>query len=209
MEQTVSIDYKEQFRVYLLTERNVAKNTLESYCFDVEQLLSYFVQRDISVTYVTKPQLVDFLKYLKENGLTAKTLSRKISAIKLFFAFLHERYEIVNHAALLSSPKLEKRLPEYLSEEEVQTLLQASELDTSYKGIRNKVMLYLLYATGMRVTELMEISHDQIHFDTSFIHVVGKRNKERIIPLPQPLCTLLQYYLDTIYPKLLPKDVTP
>lgn len=206
--QQPDIDYKSQFESYLLAERNVSKNTFASYTKDIQQLETYCNACDVSLINITKKELTDFLKTLKDRGITAKSLSRKISAIKLFYAFLYERYHIPNHAAALTSPKLEKKLPVYLSEEEVQTLLSAAECDTSLRGIRNKVMLYVLYASGIRVTELIEMTMEQLHADTGFITIVGKRNKERMIPLPQSLFTLLNHYITTIYPKLLPKNHT-
>ncbi len=126
----------------------------------------------------------------------------------MFYSFLTERYKLANVAGVLIFPTVEKRLPNYLSEEEVQQLLAIANKDVSNRGIRNKVMLYLLYASGVRVTELVSLTVEQLHFDSGFVHVVGKGKKERVVPLPKTLLDLLRFYLDHIYPKLLPKQLT-
>lgn len=196
-----------QFHAYLLTEKRVSNNTFLAYKQDLEQLDQFLVKEKVKLNEITKRHLNSYLKRLKDQGLSAKSLSRKISSLKLFFKFLHERYKLQNCAKALIFPKLEKTLPNYLSEHEIEQLLAAANKDTSDKGIRNKVMLYLLYATGMRVTELISLTADRIYFDTGFIGVVGKGNKERMIPLPKNILELLRYYLEHIYFKLLPKSV--
>lgn len=202
------IDYQAQFEAYLLTERRVSDNTFAAYSRDIRQLCHYLKGRRVRIVKCTKEHLRAFLKALKETGVTAKSLSRKISAIKLFYTFLKDRYKLPNVAAALTFPTLEKRLPNYLSEDEVQQLLIAASSDTSFRGIRNKVMLYLLYASGVRVSELVAMTIDQLHFDSGFVHIVGKGKKERVVPLPKNLLDLLRYYIDHVYVKLLPSNVT-
>ena len=200
------IDYVAQFEAYLLTEKRVAENTFSAYSSDIRQLCQYLADKHTQIGKCTKEHLRSFLKELKGNGVGAKSLSRKISAIKLLYAFLKEQYKLPNIAGVLIFPTIEKRLPNYLSEQEVQQLLQAAEKDKSNRGIRNKVMLYVLYASGVRVSELVSLTIDQLHFDTGFIHVAGKGKKERVIPLPKSIFDMLRYYFDHVYPQLLPKN---
>lgn len=197
------IDYVAQFQAYLLTEKRVSENTFAAYSTDIDQLDLFVKKQKLTFDTVQKRQLNSFLKGIRDQGIKAKTLSRKISSIKLFFTYLHDHYKLPNPAKSLIFPKLEKTLPNYLSEDEIQKLLLAANSDNSDKGIRNKVMLYVLYATGMRVSELVHLTVDQLHFDTGFVHLVGKGNKERVIPLPKNILELLRYYLDHIYHKLL------
>lgn len=199
-------DFLTHFEMYLLTEKRASKNTFAAYKKDVEQLLDFLKTIKSDLKKCTKQQLKKFLRHLKDKGVTAKSVSRKISSLKLFFNFLHERFHIVNIATSLIFPKLEKKLPVYLTEEEIRCLFEAANKGNSYKEIRNKVMLSLLYASGIRVSELVNMNIDQIHFDSGFINIVGKGGKERMIPLPQNVLSLLRYYLDTIYTKLLPKE---
>jgi integrase/recombinase XerD len=193
-----------RFHAYLLTEKRVSNNTFLAYKRDIEQLDHYLLAEKIKFDAITKRHLNSFLKYLKDQGISAKTLSRKISSLKLFFRFVSEQYKLANSAQALAFPKLEKTLPNFLTEPEIERLLAAANRDNSDKGVRNKVMLYLLYATGMRVSELVNLTIDQIQFDIGFIRVVGKGSKERMIPVPKNILELLRYYLDHIYIKLLP-----
>ncbi len=201
------IDYQTQFTTYLLTEKRLSDNTVAAYSQDIQQLCQHLKRRRIFLEKCTKEHLRDFLKTLKGQGISAKSLSRKISSIKSFYAFLKSQYKLSNIADALIFPTVEKMLPNYLSEDEIQQLLAAANNDTSYRGIRNKIMLYLLYASGVRVSELVSLTVDGLHFDSGFIHVLGKGKKERVIPLPKNLLDLLRYYLDHIYPKLLPKHL--
>ena len=198
-----NIDYLANFHTYLLTEKRVSDNTFHAYKRDIEQLETYLKKNRIVLSDCKKNHLTQFLKYLKEEGLTPKTISRKISTIKLLFNFLNQRYQLDNSAHALIFPKVEKSLPSYLSEPEVHKLLNIANSERGYKGIRNKVMLYLMYASGMRVSELVSLTVDQIQFDTGFVRIAGKGNKERIIPLPKNILELLNFYLDNIYKKLL------
>ncbi|MFH1254129.1 MAG: tyrosine recombinase [bacterium] len=206
-DQSGVIDYYANFQAYLLTEKRVSQNTFLAYKRDIDQFGLFLKQRRVEISRCKKDHLKAFLRNLKDQGLSAKSLSRKISSIKRFFDFLNTKYEVPNISSTLTFPKIEKTLPNYLSESELKKLLNAANLDHSIKGQRNKVMLYLLYATGVRVSELVNITFDQIHFDTGFIQLMGKGNKERSIPLPKNILELLIYYRDQIYPKLIPSNV--
>lgn len=196
------------FQNYLLTEKRVSHNTFAAYSQDINQLAKFLEEERIVFEGITVQHLKKFLKKLKNLGLSAKSLSRKISSLKLFFEHAHTTFKIKNSAAGLIFPKVEKTLPNFLSEQEIQKLLSAANKDTSPKGVRNKVMLYLLYASGMRVSELVNLTTDQIHFDTGFIHLLGKGNKERVVPLPKNIIELLRQYLETVYKQLLPEKLS-
>lgn len=204
-EQNGASDYFENFKVYLITEKRVLQNTFLAYKRDLDQFNLFLKQKRVDVSRCKKDHLKLFLKELKTQGISARSLSRKISSLKRYFDFLNVRYNLPNIASALTFPKTEKTLPNYLSESELQKLLAAANKDHSIKGQRNKVMLYLLYASGVRVSELVNITFDQIHLDTGFLQLIGKGNKERSIPLPKNILELLHYYTDNIYPKLVPK----
>jgi integrase/recombinase XerD len=190
--------------MFLLTEKRVSKNTFAAYRRDTEQFLQFLEKEKQTLKKCNKAHLKKFLRTLKNQGVTAKTLARKISSLKLFFSFLHDRFEFENKAASLISPKIEKKLPVYLTEEEIKLLFDTAGKDNSYRGIRNKVMLSLLYATGMRVSELVNMKLEQIHFDTAFVTIIGKGNKERMAPVTQNVLDLMRFYIDTVHNKLLP-----
>ena len=200
-------DFFTSYCTFLLTEKRSAKNTFLAYKRDIEQLLDFLKSKKLTIRTCNKNNLKNFLKRLKDQGVSAKTLSRKISCFKAFYNFLSERFKIPNRAGSLIFPKIEKTLPVYLTEKEVVKLLDAASKDRSDKGIRNRVMISLIYASGMRVSELVNLRIDQIHFDTGFLGIVGKGNKERLVPLPVNVLKFLRFYLDNIYEKLKPKKV--
>lgn len=189
----------EQFHMHLLAEKRVAQNTFLAYKRDIEQLASYLKKQKKSLAQCEKKTLVHFLKHLKSAGLTAKTLSRKISSIKLLFGFLAERFAFEDIAKKIITPKIDKKLPIYLTESEVKHLFTVAAKDTSDIGMRNNVMLNVLYASGMRVSELVSLRLQQVNFETSFLTITGKGNKDRHIPLPMKTLELLQQYIDTSY----------
>lgn len=194
-----------QFYAYLLTEKRVANNTFLAYKRDLEQFVLFCREEKLALDELSKKHLNQFLKRLKDQELKAKSVSRKISTLKLFFTYLSTAYQLTNVAKALIFPRLEKTLPTYLTEQEIARLLTAANRDTRPKGVRNKVMLYLLYASGMRVSELVHLTTDQVQFDTGFISIVGKGGKERMVPLPKNILELLRHYLEHVYPTLYPQ----
>lgn len=205
-------NYIAHFESFLLTEKRVANNTFLAYKKDIDQLLEFLKQEKKTLKTCTLVNLKKLLRTFKNQGLKAKTLSRKISSMKLFFSFLNERFKIPNKAESLIFPKLDQTLPNYLSEKEIHKLFEVANEDNSEKGVRNKVMLYLLYASGMRVSELINIRIDQIEFDTGFIKLEGKGNKERMVPLPSNVLDLLNFYIDHIRKNVIKKNqaaITP
>lgn len=201
-------DYITKFESYLLTERRVAKNTFDAYSRDLKKLRSFLQSKNLLLDAVSEQDLKDHLKELKEEKLSARSMARKISCYKTFFLYLHEYFDITNPAEQLVSPKLEKNLPHYISEKEVEILFKQADKDTTDIGIRNKVMLYLLYVTGMRITELTMLTLSHLDLSEGFINVPGKGGKERMVPVPEYMRAILHDYLNTIYPKLLIKNNT-
>jgi|SRR5579872_6856563 len=194
----MSMDAKQvqtKFEAYLLTEQRVATNTFLSYKRDVTQFLAFLEKLPIDINSVTGDELRKFVHFLYGLKLSARSIARKISTIKSFFAYLNDHFGIINSAKELIIPKIEKRLPTYLTQDEVSLLLSYSEKDRSDLGVRNSMMIYLLYSSGMRVSELVNIKISDIHFDTGFISIDGKGGKQRMIPLPQSMMSLLHQYL--------------
>lgn len=187
-----------KFEAYLLTEKRVATNTLSSYKRDLEQFIAFMQKESLSIDLLTGDDLKKFVHYLFGLKLSARSIARKISTLKAFFSYLHTHFDIKNSAKELCFPKIEKKLPAYLSEEEVKRILTQAEQDTSVLGARNTIMLYLLYVSGMRVSELIMLRVADFHFDTGFVSVTGKGGKQRMIPLPLAIISLLQSYIQSI-----------
>jgi len=195
--------YLIRFEAYLLTEKRVSANTLHAYKKDCEQLLEFFKTKQLAIETATLENLKEFLHYLHDNRIKARTSARKISSIKAFFKYLHMQHGFEHDISKdLFTPKIEQILPHYLTEKEIAKVLQAADADISDIGIRNKVMLYLMYASGIRVSELIGIKISDIFFDDCLLKVDGKGSKERMIPLNESLVTLIGDYLLLTYPKL-------
>lgn len=198
--------YQSLFETYLLTEKRVTQNTFTAYQTDISQLCDFLTDQELAVGSATRDDLRLYVREMHKKKLSARTMSRKISSIKLFYGFLHERHQVDDVSKVLVFPKVEKKLPMYLTEKEVVDLLDAARKDESPKGVRNLVMIHLLYAAGMRISELTNLTLNQFHFDTGFLTVSGKGNKQRDVPLPQKVLQTVSYYLDAIYPRLVPQE---
>lgn len=198
-------DYFTKFESYLLTEKRVAKNTFDAYRRDLEQFSSFLIKKKLVIEKVDLKDLKMFLSYLYKEGISARSTARKISTLKAFYFYLFEHYDIKNISLELITPRLEKKLPKYLKEKEVETLLITAKEDNSDAGVRNSTMLYLLYVTGMRISELVNLTVSSIDFSSGFVTVPGKGGKERMVPFPHHMSELLKNYLKTTYPNLLTK----
>lgn len=198
-----------KFESYLLTQKRVSDNTFGAYRRDIKQFidylqLDYLQQKEIhNVQSLCVAHLKSFLAHLHQEGIGARSLARKVSALKAFFVYLNERFDIPNLAAELHVPKIEKKLPEYLGENEIERLFAVASEGESAQDIRNKVMLYLLYVSGMRVSEMVNLKTSDLHFDTGIVQVQGKGGKQRIIPLPHPIMAMLKDYITTTHPELI------
>jgi len=186
-----------QFHVFLLTEKRVSENTFMAYKRDIEQFTLFLHRKKIDLAHITLKELKDFLYYLHTLELSPTTVVRKISTLKIFFSYLYERFNIKNIAQKLLFPKVEKKLPHYLTEKEIAALFKVVNTDTSLNAARNRAMLYLLYATGMRITELVTLASSDIHADEGFVSVQGKGGKQRHIPVPPAVLAIIQAYLDS------------
>ena len=192
----------EQFFTYLLTEKRVSKNTFCAYRTDVLQFACFLENKQVAFADCSITHVKEFLHALKNENISATSMARKISSLKQFYSFAEQRWQMANHGQQLTFPRVEKKLPHYLSEQEIEQLMQASQQDTSPVGVRNKVMLYLLYTTGLRITELTQLHTSSILWDSGFLQVDGKGGKQRMVPLPEPMRVLLKEYLEKYHPTL-------
>lgn len=179
----------------LLIIKGLAEKTVEAYSQDLTAFHDFLNQKNISLQNCQESVLLWHLKDLQDSGCKAKTLARHISALRSFFAFLCRKEILVRDPAeLLESPKLPKQLPHFLTQNEVEKLLEQPKTDTRL-GFRDRTMLELLYAAGLRVSELAEL--EPLNFDpqTEMLRVWGKGGKERIVPLHSMAADFLQTYL--------------
>lgn len=179
----------DDYRQYLLLERNLSSNTLESYLNDLQHLLEYSDECGIPVLKMTCQILEQFLAYLADLGLGQRSMSRVVSGVKSFYRFL-EIEEIVpdNPTLLLETPSIGRTLPEVLTLEEVDAILDAIDTSTP-NGVRDAALLELLYSCGLRVSEACGITFSQLFLNEGYVRVIGKGSKERLVPM-SPTCVI-------------------
>lgn len=199
----------QSFMRYLSVERGLSSNTLESYERDLAQYLDYLRQNEIAILRDTgKAQIVGYLSKLKQLGRATATLTRTIVSLRSFYEYLaRERIIDSDPSFQLDTPKLEKKLPKILSIEEVANLLDTPPIDTT-SGARDKAMLELLYATGIRVSELISLNVEDVNLAMGFIRCVGKAAKERMIPIGAVAAKFMDIYITSMRPKLLKQSKT-
>jgi len=186
----------EQFLDYLSLERGLSANTRLAYGDDLTRFVRYIEGRGVkSFNQVTRKQLLDYLLAEKERGLRVNSISRRLVAIKIFFRYLQQESLLArNVAEVMDTPRLWKILPEVMSPREVERLLEAPA-GTDNPSIRDRALLELMYATGLRVSEAAALTIDDIHFDEGYIRCTGKGNKVRVVPFGDKARTCLQRYL--------------
>lgn len=190
---------------FLKDEKGLSANTLESYQRDLEQFITFMVsERHIrEVHLIKKVDISQYIYHVKQLGKAPSTLSRSIVSIRSFFHYLIREQSIPLDPTLgMEAPRLEKKAPQILSVQEMERLLRTPASDTA-QGIRDKAMLELLYATGIRVTELITLDVVDVNLELGFIRCTGGNSKERIIPLGQIASACLREYLKDARPKLL------
>jgi integrase/recombinase XerD len=188
------IHMQTKFESYLLTEQRVSINTFSSYKRDLAQFVDFLHQENFDIKTITTEELKKFIHYLYGLKLNSRSIARKISTLKAFFIYINRVFNIENSAKELIFPKIQKKLPTYLTKEEVQNIITVAEQDISLLGARNKIMLYLLYVSGIRVSELVNLTLPHFNFDTGFLSIMGKGGKQRMIPIPLTITKLLKDY---------------
>ncbi len=195
------------FTHYLIVEKGLAQNTIISYERDLKGYIDFLlkVEKITNLQDVQRLQIVHFLGHLKEQGKSSKTLARHIASIRAFHQFLF-REKIVDQdpSVHIDTPRLERTLPKVLNLKEVERLLDSPKSNDHY-GLRDKAMLELLYATGIRVSELIGLNTGDAHLSMGFVRCIGKGNKERIIPLGKTATESIQKYLDEGRPQFVSK----
>lgn len=197
-------DYLALFQEYLTVELGLAKNTQLAYMRDLRLLMkSLQLKADEELLQVSRQQLIAYLVRLKQEGRASSTVARKLASIKAFYRFLTaERYIRRNPAEVLEAASRGLHLPKVLSVQEVERLLDEPNLGT-LDGYRDKTMLELLYATGMRVSELVNVPVKNVDMKMQYVIVMGKGSKERMLPLGRTALHYLEHYLTVVRPQLL------
>lgn len=194
----------QQFKLYLKLEKALSENTLLAYSGDINKLRDFLIleKKSLSFLKLSLDDFQEFLSYLNDFGLNEKSQARIVSALKTFYKFLViENFIEENPASLLEGPKLSRKLPDTLSFEEVQKILDNIDLSLE-NGTRNRTIIETLYSCGLRVTELINLKLSNLFLDVDFIKVIGKGNKERLIPIGSVAIKFINIYIKEIRSKM-------
>ncbi|MFD2287754.1 site-specific tyrosine recombinase XerD [Pedobacter petrophilus] len=192
--------YIKGFRSYLKLERSLSANSVDAYLSDIEKLVQYFQSINYSpnLNEISRADLKAFISWLNDLGMLASTQARVISGLKAFFTYLILEEVVENNPmALIEAPKLSRRLPDTLNIIEINQLIDAIDASKP-EGMRNKAILEVLYGCGLRVTELTELKISNLFPQIEFIKVIGKGNKERLVPIGSVALKLLDLYMNQV-----------
>ena len=188
--------YLEEFSDYLRQERSLTQNSLLAYVSDVDKLQQYADLEDWtdSPLEMTQDRLLQFIAYIYDLGMSAPSQARILAGVKAFYKFLLYR-ELIDEdpSVLLEGPKIQQKLPDTLAYSEIEQILAAIDLSTA-EGVRNRAIIETLYSSGMRVTELTELRLTNLYADIGFLRVLGKGNKERIVPIGKDALKYIEMY---------------
>jgi integrase/recombinase XerD len=192
--------YSKNFKSYLQLERSLSANTIEAYIRDVEKLAQFSSMREVmpSPEKITHISLIDFFEYLSELGLSSTSISRILSGIRAFYDYLIlENIVQIDPTELIESPRIGRKLPDTLSFEEIEIMLQNIDLSRP-EGIRNRAMIEILYSSGLRVSELINMNLTNCYFDIGFIRITGKGNKVRLVPIGSDAIKYAKMYIENV-----------
>ena len=192
--------YLKGYKAYLQLEKSLSDNSVKAYISDVEKLISFFIVDKIekNSSEITLKDLEKFIKWISELGMSSTSQARIISGIKSFYKYcLIEQITQTDPSVLLEAPKTTRKLPDTLSFEEIELLISKLDLSTNDGG-RNKAILETMYSCGLRVSELINLKISCLYLDVGFIRVIGKGDKERLVPIGSDATKFIKIYLQTI-----------
>lgn len=192
--------YLKGFKTYLKLERSLSDNSVEAYVRDIEKLTQYFdsVNKAPAITEVAVDDLRLFISWLNELGMLPSTQARVISGLKAFFMYLLIEDLVTNNPTeLIEAPKISRKLPDTLNIHEINELIDAIDASKA-EGMRNKAIIEVMYGCGLRVTELTDLKISNLYPQIEFIKVIGKGNKERLVPIGATALKLIDIYLKEI-----------
>lgn len=192
--------YRKGFLMHLQLEKSLSQNTVEAYGLDLEKLIQFVMVKGLQggPDSLVLQDLQEYIKWITELGMSERSQSRILSGIKSFYKYcLQEQITKTDPTELLSAPKLKKALPDTLTFEEIEQII--AQIDMSkIEGVRNKAMLETLYSCGLRVSEIISLRRSHLYLDIGFVRVIGKGDKERLIPIGTDATKHIQIYLNEI-----------
>lgn len=197
----------EEFCKYLLIDKKYSNETINSYHNDLNKYYDYLIKNGLNVNEIKRKDIMEYTKYLKNENLSMRTINHNVSSLRSFYKFLLINDKFINNPMeYVKSPKIKKTLPKVLSYDEVKNLLDIN-LKSKY-DYRNKAMLELMYATGLRVSELVNLKINDIDLKNDVVRTMGKGNKERIVPIGDYSILFVEEYINNYRCSLLKKTDT-
>lgn len=195
-------DHIDNFLYFMEVERGVSRNTIQAYTTDLEKFSEYMKKFGKTVKSVAREDIAGFLMTLKDSGLSPTTIARNLAALKTFWKFLvSEQVVRENVASVVETPRTWKKIPDVLNREEVEKLLMAPQA-RGWMGIRDRAILELMYAAGLRVSEVKDLKKSNVNLEAGFVKCSGKGGKERIVPLGKHAGKAIAKYLGAAREKL-------
>ncbi len=197
------------FNVYLGQQKQYSPHTIDAYRIDVEQFLKYANDENYTLKQIDKTLIRNYMRYEVTKGISKRSLQRKITALKQFFEWLVKKnYIDMNPFLNIVKPKTDKNLPDFMYLNEIDQLFRANSERDDFLKDRDQAIIELLFASGLRVSELTSLTLQDINFRERFMRVIGKRDKERLVPISQSALKSLNNYLEDVRKKLLNKNQT-
>mgnify|MGYP000362586097 FL=1 len=187
-----------EYKNFLKLERSLSENSISAYVNDVNKFVQFLEIKNLKISYVEIDLKIinNFLEYIVKLGISSYTQARIISGIKSFFSYLLIEEKItVNPMELVEAPKLIRKLPDVLTLQNIEKILESIDLST-YEGTRNRAIIETLYSCGLRVSELNNLSIQNLFLDIGFIKVLGKGSKERLVPIGKPAIKFITIYIN-------------
>ena len=192
--------YKRGFKAYLQLEKSLSDNSVEAYVHDIEKLTQYLLMNEVKKNpgELDLHHLEDFLQWINKLGMTPSSQSRIISGLRSFYKYcIQEQISKKDPTALLETPKLSKKLPDVLTFSEIEKIIGSIDV-SSREGTRNKAIIETLYSCGLRVSELVNLKLSALYFDVGYIRVIGKGDKERLVPIGSSAIKYINLYKEQI-----------
>ncbi|MDA2918504.1 site-specific tyrosine recombinase XerD [Desulfobacterota bacterium AH_259_B03_O07] len=203
-------NFLKSFISYLAAVKGLSQNTIDSYRRDISKFFKFLEKKNISkIEALSYNDMLDFLTYLKDEGLNVRSVARILASLKQFFKFLLiEKIIVEDPTTHMKTPKIKKTIPDFLSIDDVEKLISSPDC-SSLEGMRDNAMLEILYATGIRVSELVKLELNSVNFELGYLVVFGKGAKERIVPTGDKSRNSLNQYLQFSRPNILKNRTSP
>lgn len=188
----------QQFIKYIQVEKRYSRYTVKAYSDDISQFAEFHKEKSSDLLALSHSDIRQWIVYLIDNGISARSIRRKIASLNAYYKYCLRKQLIFNNPVEgIILPRIDKKLPEFIKESSIDIIFESTQFSKNFSGIRDQLVLELFYATGMRLSELINLTNLSYNDQKKELRIIGKRNKERIVPLTDRIVSLLEKYLQT------------